>query len=276
MRVAVYPSVLYGSDFIVESINSILSHVDMVYVVMMEKPWGDTKGVTYKGEWVPWPEKFDDTREKLAVLNHPRVTVLETYKHSPFERWGFAFDLVRKSCKTRIDEVVFIDPDCVFRSDQATAVFDDDWAAHPEYQWASVPQIELWRTPAWQVDRARMMVSLHRGNLDLLVSNTEATRPKSYPLAGRVHNFGFACSPQNTLWKHLTAMSFAPVVGESEPNPRWYDVKWAGWEPGIGDLEPSIRCESAIGVPVPYDVAGLPASIKKRYDAGEWPTFTKG
>lgn len=272
MRVAIYPSVLYGSDFIVESIRSILLHVDLVYVVMMSKPWGNTTGVTYKGENVFWPEKFDDTREKLAAMNHPRVTVLESYKESPFDRWGFAVDLVRKTCKASIYEVVLIDPDCVFHADEAMKVFND-WANHPEYVWASVPQIELWRTPAWKIRRDRMMVSLHRGDLDLLSAPRYVVKPISHPLAGRVHNFGFCCSPQNTLWKHLVSCSFSPIVGESVPNPRWYDVKWLGWKPGIGDLEPSIRCEHAIGVPVPYDISALPTSIKKRYDAGEWPRW---
>lgn len=275
MRVAIYPSVLYGSDFIIESIASILSHVDLVYVVMMTAPWGNTKGVTYKGEWISWPERFDDTREKLTAMNHPRVTVLEAYKESPFDRWWFAVDLVRKTCKARIDEVVLIDPDCVFRADEAMKVFND-WASHPEYVWAAVPQIELYRTPAWQIDRKRMMVSLHRGNLDLLTPARSKTSflPTSHPLAGHVHNFGFCCSPANTLWKFLCSMAFSPIIGESIPNPRWYDVKWLGWKPGVGDLEPSIRCERAIGVPTPYDISRLPASIKQRYDAGEWPVFS--
>lgn len=276
MRIAIYSSVLYGSDFIVESIRSILPHVDLVYVVLMTRPWGGTSGVTYNGEWVPWPDKFDDTREKLAAMNEPRVKVVITYKDSPWNRWGYALDLVQTLCPG-ITEIVFLDPDCVFRDEDADMIFDD-WAAHPDFQWASVPQIELWRTPAWQIKRPRMMASLHRGDLSLISDEKRKQLgvkvPLSHTLAGRVHNFGFCCSPRNTRWKHLCSMAFSPVIGESIPNPRWYEVKWLNWKPGIGDLEPSIRCESSIREAVPYNIDKLPASIKKRYDAGEWPVFS--
>lgn len=273
MRVAVYPSVLYGSDFIKESIESILPHVDLVYVVLMTRPWGNTKGVIYQDKWVAWPDKFDNTREKIAELNQPRlVRTIETYKESPWNRWGFAVAIVRELCTPT--EILLIDPDCVFTTNNIEQVIAN-WQAHADYQWASVEQVELWRTPAWQIDRARQMVSLHRGDLNLLVSNTAETRPKSHLLQGRVHNLGFCCSPQNTLWKHLASMAFSPVIGESIPNPRWYEEKWLNWEPGVRDLEPSLRCESAISHAFPYDIDGLPASIKKRYDAGEWPLWER-
>lgn len=273
MRVAIYPSVLYGDDFIVESINSILPHVEQVFVVMMSRPWGDTDGVNYKGTWVPWPAQFDRTREKIAEMANPKVTVLESYKSTPWNRWGFGFECVAARCEG-ITEVMFIDPDCVFHDLEALRAFQD-WEAHPEYAWASVDQIELWRTPAWRVVRPRAMVSLHRGNLSLLVANTADTRPLSHPLQGRVHNLGFCCSERNTRWKHLCSMAFSPVVNESLPNPDWYERTWLNWHPTTNNknLEVSLGCEHAIPRAVPYDVSGLPASIKWRYDSGEWSTY---
>lgn len=267
MRVAIYPSVLYGDDFIQESIASILPWVNSVYVVMMSRPWGDTSGVTYKGEWISWPGKFDATREKIAEMANSKIEVIESYKHSPWNRWGHAAGLVLEKCSP--DEIMMIDPDCVFSDLEAARVFLE-WNNLTSAPWATPKQVELWRTPEWQVIRPRSMVSLHRGDLSLLVSNTEATRPKTHQLAGSVHNFGFCVSERNMLWKHLCAMAFSPIIGESLPNPDWYEKKWITWDPLINNenLEVSIGCESAIPKAVPYDVMQLPESIRWRYKLG--------
>ena len=279
--IAIYPSVLYGEDFIVESMASIRPYVSHIYVVLMKRPWGGTDGVMYKGEWVAWPEVFDRTRQRAALRDN--VTIIDADKFSPWNRWGYAVnDVVKPPPGT---EVLLIDPDCVFEEVQAVRAFND-WQAHPEYQWASVRQIELWRTPAWQITRPRAMASFHRGDLALLNSpdppdGKPRTTPTSYFLEGRIHNLGFCCSPANTRWKHLTSLAFSPIVGETGPNPEWYEKTWLNWKPGDENLEPSLRCESAIPYAIPYDVVQLPAAIKRRYLAGEWdwatiPHFTGG
>lgn len=269
MRVAIYPSVLYGADFVVESIRSILPHVDYVCVVMMQRPWGQTEGVSYKGRWIPWPARFDDTRTLVRSIRDDRVSLFESQKDTPWNRWGHGYDVVRGAFSKKIDEVILIDPDCVFHADEAKRAFAD-WEAHPEYVWASVGQVELWRTPAWQVHRPRSMVSFHRGDLTLLSHSTEQNRPVSHALAGKVHNLGFCVSEAAMRWKHLTALAFSPVVGESMPNVDWFEEKWLHWMPGVINLDVSVGTESSIPCAKPYDAAGLPESIKKRFDAGEW------
>jgi hypothetical protein len=268
MRVAIYPSILYGADFIRESVESILPYVDKVYAVLMQRPWGNTAGVVYKNEWIPWPARFDDTRERLADLP---VIPIETYKFSPWNRWGFAVELVREFCTP--DEIVLIDPDCVFSNEEGELTFAE-WDENP-YVWAQPKQIELWRTPAWQVTRPRSMVWLARNDLALInypdpPRDDRIERPKMQKLLGSVHNMGFCVSEQAMKWKHLTALAFAPVVNESLPNPDWFETKWLNWRPGMRDLEISIGCESGISEAVRYDTTELPMSIKKRYDAGEW------
>lgn len=276
MRVAIYPSVLYGADFLIESLESILPHVDGAFIVFMEKPWGGTDGVLAPdGEWVPWPKHFDDARERVSAMRDVRVEAVEAYKFSPWNRWGYATNLVRERLPPdAMREVLLIDPDCVFHRAEAERVFAA-WDAHTEHQWAHVPQVELWRTPEWQIQRPRAMASLHRGDLSLLWNSTEATRPKSVELPGVVHNFGFCVSESAMRWKHLTSMAFSPVVKESIPNPRWYEDVWLNWHPVTNNknLEPSTGSEGSVPRAVPYDPSGLPESIRRRLDAGEWRKY---
>lgn len=277
-RAAVYPSVLYGQDFIVESIQSILPHVEHVFVVMMAAPWGRTAGVAYRGEWVPWPKQFDATRERICALGDSRIEMIEAQKDTPWNRWGFGVnDAVRGGLGVDFDEVVILDPDCVFREDEARAAFAE-WGSRLDWQWAHCEQVELWRTPAWQIQRPRSMISFHRGDLSLLDSpdppgsRPQSPKPTSHLLPGKIHNLGFCVSEANMRWKFLTSVAFSPVVGESLPNQYWYEKTWLNWHPATNNrnLEISQGCESAVPCAVSYDVTRLPASILKRYLASEW------
>lgn len=261
MRVALYPSVLYGADFIIESIESVGRFVDAIHVVMMKRPWGGTNGVSYRNSWISWPDHFDETREKIASLRNPMVSVITAQKFSPWNRWGYAVSLLN----LKDDEVVILDPDCVFAADEAARAFAA-WDAHPEYQWASVPQVELWRTPEWQVERPRSMVSFHRGDLSLISDDVRRTRgvepPPMHALPGFVFNLGFCVSESAMRWKHLTACAYSPVIDESRPNPDWFDDKWRTWHPERNNrnLEISVGREGAIPCAVPY-LGAVPSEI---------------
>lgn len=274
-RIAVYSSVLYGADFIAESIQSILPYVDHVYVVMMYAPWGNTEGVKYKNEWIPWPTRFDDTIERVVAVQSDRVTIVGAQKATPWNRWGYA---VNDIVKTDADEVILLDPDCVFSKVEVHATFTD-WHTHPEYQWAAPLQIELWRTPAWRVHRQRQMVLFLRGDMSAInfpdPPGPPVTHPKIHTLSSNVHNLGFCVSESTMLWKHLTAMAFSPVVGESIPDPEWFEKKWLSWDPVTNNKNLDISLGGADGIPraVPYDVSLLPQSIMQRYIAKEWPTW---
>ena len=39
------------------------------------------------------------------------------------------------------------------------------------------------------------------------------------------------------LYKHLTALVFSKVIGDSEPDEKWYEDKWLNWEPETKNLE---------------------------------------
>ena len=269
-RIAVYPSVLYGEDYIVESIESVLPYVDRVFVVMMTRPWGETAGVVYQNLWVAWPGnrhgyKFDETRERVIAMNEPRVQILEAYKFDPWNRWGFGVnDIVREREGVVADEVVILDPDCVFSPDEAQKTFAE-WEARKEILWAQPQQVETWRTLNWEVTRPRCMVSLHRGDLSLLSTKDAKRRPLMHALKGTVHNLGFSVSEAAMRWKHLVSLAFSPVIGESLPNESWYEEKWLNWKPEVRDLEVSVGCEAAIPCARLYDTMPVPKSVKQRF-----------
>lgn len=264
--VAVY-RVLYGEDFIKESIQSILPHVDHVYVVKAEKPWGQTLGVTYKGEWVDWPEKFDNTREKVVELGSPKVTIIDDYWPTPMNQLTHIVnDLILPRCKP--ETVVFIEPDHVFTKEQAEKAFTN-WSLYSGVQ-ASTRQVELWKTPAFAIPERsnRTSVVFHRirGN-PMGSTGFNGASEGIHRLNACVHNLGFCISEKAMYWKHLTAIAFSKIVGDSPPNEGWYESRWLSWNQATNNsnLEISLGYEWAIPCAVPYEVSKLPESIQLKY-----------
>lgn len=265
--VAVY-RVLYGEDFIQESIRSILPAVDKVFVVKAEKPWGNTRGVTYKGTWVPWPDEFDKTREKVLALNDPKVEIIDDYWPTPKgQLTHIVNDLILPRCKPMT--VMFIEPDHVFSEEELEKTFFS-WSLYSGTQ-ASTRQIELWKTPAFRIHERpnRTSVVFHRvfGH-PMGDTGFNGASEQPYRLQGVVHNLGFCLSPQVMYWKHLTALAFSRIVGDSPPNEDWYEKTWLNWDlfRNNQNLEISQGYEWTIPCASPYDVQSLPESIKARYN----------
>lgn len=265
--VAIY-RVLYGDDFIQESIRSILPHVDQVYVVKAEKPWGNTDGVTYKGQWVSWPEKFDDTRDKVLALGEPRVEIIDDYWPTPKgQLTHIVNDLVLPRVKPL--DVVFIEPDHVFSEEQARRAFDA-WD-NSTFAQATTRQIEHWKTPLFQVPERSNRTSVvfhHLMGQPMGETGFNGASEGIPRLPAHVNNFGFCISEKNMYWKHLTALAFSKIVGDSPPNEDWYEQKWLNWHPETNNrnLEISLGYEWTIPKAVPCDASLIPESIKLRYE----------
>ena len=253
--VAIY-RVLYGEDYIKQSITSILPHVDHVYVVKTEKPWGGTTGVTYKGEWIDWPDKFDDTRSKVLALNSDKVTIIDDHWPTPLNQiTHIVNDLIIPRCDP--STVVFIEPDHVFTADQAELAFSEYKSLPAHITCAGTKQVELWKTTEWRVPERynRNSVIFYRINSDS-IGNTgfDGSRDNMHRLTAVVHNFGFCISERVMRWKHLTAIAFSAIIGDSRPNVDWFENKWLNWHPTTNNtnLEISQGFEWTIPHAEPY------------------------
>jgi hypothetical protein len=264
MRVAIY-RVLYGADYIDLSIKSILPIVDQVVVAKAERPWGTSAGVMWKNEWVKWPEKFDDTRERIMDMHEPAVEVVDDFWPSPKnQHQHIVNDLVLSVY--RADEVICIEPDHIF-TDAARNSAIAEWVSAP-FKQATTRMIELWRTPDWRIaERHRASVMFHRIHGKPMRDTSGdggQSGISSHWLQAEVHNLGFMMSEQTTYWKHLTAMAFSDEIHDAPPDPLWLD-KWLTWKPGVRDLEISLGGQHTIPEAFPYDSTELPPSVLKRF-----------
>lgn len=267
-KVAIY-RVLYGEDFIQESIRSVLPYVDRVFVIKAERPWGNTEGVNYNGVWVPWPEKFDNTREKIIEINDPKIEIIDDYWPTPKgQLTHIVNDLVLPKCKPF--EIVFIEPDHVFSEEEAKKAFDG-FSCYSGTQ-ASTQQVELWKTPAFRIPERpnRTSVVFHRiYGSPMGDTGFNGASEGIHRLSARVHNLGFCLSEKIMYWKHLTGLAFGSIIGDSLVNPEWYEKKWLNWDLATNNqnLEISLGFEWAIPNAYQYqELKELPKSIRDRYN----------
>lgn len=231
--IAIY-RLLYGEEFIEQSIRSILDHVTRVYVYYTNKPWTKPKGVMYRGEWVEFPAQFDKAAQVVRDMNEPKIRLINNYFPTPFNQFSYlVYETVRVFGP--VDEVLIIEPDMVMKK----------WPTGYRSP-SATPQTEWWKTDYKIPQRARP------GPIFLKppVSETGANGwPANMPVEwndGEADNYGFCLSDQAMYWKHLTAMAFSPKIGDSIPNPDWYEDVWLKWTPEMKNLEISLGRESAI------------------------------
>lgn len=270
--VAIY-RVLYGRDFIRESILSVLPHVDHVLVALAPRPWGTSTGVLYRGEWVPWPEKFDDTAERVEELRtrvpeaREKVVLVDDFWPSPTNQYGHLIhDIVAPRWGYPMDAVL-VEPDWVFREDQAKLAFAE-WCevAATGATSAMTRQVEIWRLApgaAWRISEREGRTTM----TFLRIPGPEPV-PESpmRHLEAIVHNLGFASSERTIYWKHLTALAFSQEIGDCVPWEGWYEERWRSWHPETNNknLEPTATLENKISCATPYDVGELPELIRAR------------
>ena len=264
---------LYGEDFIQQSIRSILSHVDKVFVFWTDRVWGDVIHCMYydrsngQPKRVVYPKQFDNVLDRVRELNDPKIVL--TYDHVKNNLGQFTHfvnDLILPNYP-RPDLIMFIEADHVFRKDQIAGAIDEFWDSG--LMVASTRQVELWKTPAYRVPERPNRLSVVLWNLtkvkgggNIPLTGRHANPPPSTPILQRsfVHNFGFCVSSESMYWKHMTAIGMAQAIGDCPPIIEWYEDKWVRWDlhKNNKDLEISQGYAHLIPYAEPYQSSELP------------------
>ena len=50
-------------------------------------------------------------------------------------------------------------------------------------------------------------------------------------------NLGFSFNINTMFYKHLMALSFSKVIGDSLPDENWFEDKWLNWKENTENLE---------------------------------------
>lgn len=271
MIYAVY-RLLYGSDFICESVRSIDPVCEKIFIFWTNRALGNCTSCIYKRQTVLFPEKFDNAIEKVQALNNPKIVLVEDYMENNKGQFTHVVNDLILPAYTKPNCILFIEHDHVFAEEQLANALREFHGSG--YVHASTRQIELWKTPFYCIpERKRLSCVLwNMKNIDTIPpTDRHANMFKGTPFLNntRVHNFGFCMSNEAMYWKHMTALGFSQKIGDSSPDPLWLD-KWLNWE--YTDPEKNSALEISLGYQAnikradKYDVKDLPRIIKEKYN----------
>ena len=279
MNYAVY-RILYGEDFIQESIKSIEPHMDKIFVFWTNKVLGHTTSCMYKGQKIRFPSKFDTVVKKIKDLKSKKVILVNDYVVNNDNQFTHLVNDIILPNYEKPDFILFIEPDHVFHENQIGASLEEFKGlvrSRPDLVHASTSYHELWKTPYyeaishprryrlgsiwWDMRNLKTVPKTHK--------HAQIPKPSTPPdfLQSYVHDFGFCVSPQTMYWKHMTAIGFSQKIEDTPPKESWYEDVWLNWHPDTcqGNLHMSVDYEYLIPKAEPYDVSKLPKLIKERY-----------
>ena len=263
MRTTAVYRVLYGEDFIEKSIRSLYDHVDEMVVFWADRPWGDPKSVMYKGDEIRLFYPFDGILERLYKLQEsmPKLKVIYDYFPTPKGQHQHLVELL----PTSTDIVVFMEPDMVFAPDNFRTILEyflrQDIPILPARVLAC-RQIELWKNYNWKIPFRDRPGPIFYNLNEYSDKKLPDTQFNGLPVNEAVcthqiytYNFGFCMSSDAMYWKHLTALAFSKIIGDSQPAEGWYEEKWMNWNPETTDLEISEKHRHLIPKAEPFQMS---------------------
>jgi len=226
MRVAFY-RVLYGDEFINASIKSIIDDVDKVVVFLADKPWGSVDRVTYLGETIKFPFKFDNVEEQVALLDSSKIEVVHKYMDTPKNQHKLLMDELDKMYKN-IELYIAIEPDMI----HTKGIIEN------EALFYTTRQIEFWRTYDYRIPQRDRPGPIYYKKVPRRTEFNGIPEEAIWVCKNErlVYNMGFAYGLKTMLNKHLTSLAFSAKIGDSIPNERWLEDVWLAWRLGSKNL----------------------------------------
>jgi hypothetical protein len=215
----------YGWEILSKSIELISNWADKIYVCYDPTPWYRSETVMYKGEVTKIIRPENDLLA-MDKFHCDKATVLERNFDTPKNQFGALFNELNEGHPT-----LLLEPDMVFKNYTALNALKDVQL---------FKQIELWKNEEWRIPaRNRVGPVLINTNASILThfSNVPVGIKNTYVEDEHVWNYGFCADYDLMLYKHLLALGFSSVIGDSIPSETWLDEKWHQWTPDTKNLE---------------------------------------
>ena len=257
MKWAIY-RIHYGLNFLKQSIDSIKDSVDRVFVIYSLDPWVKEYTINYLGEIFVMPVLHENVSEfmKWKYGEDKKIEYWRAEIPSPKNQFRQLYEMVCEKMEGVPEHVLFMEPDMVFYKPDVEKLFN-------ELETRDLPclgtlQIELWKNFEWRIplrDRIGPMIwSPQRYHTWETHFGTYQDNMQIISEDILNYNFGFCLDEKTMLYKHLTAINFSKVIGDSIPSQEWYRDKWLNWTPETTDIEIAERWKHTIPRAVIYNM----------------------
>jgi len=264
---------LYGTGYVKRAIESVLPHVDKVILVWGVVPFAGVNEWEHDGKVYKFPDRFDDLPEMVEAMDDPRVHVVWHHSQNPRNQWTeIVNDIVIP--KFGKPDVVMMGHVTHVWTERALAANLEEFGTS-RFKWANTWQVETYRqldyrisegfragVGFWNLEQAHRMPTT---GLDFNPAKIPLSRGPM--LGGRVHNLRYSQNLNIMFWRHLVVQAYVAQLGDSRPDPKHFEEKLLNWTPETRDIEMALAHKTTVPQAIPYDPSGLPASIKRDYDA---------
>ena len=259
MRWAIY-RIHYGTDFLFQSIDSILDSVDKVFVIYSLNPWVVKDTVNYLGNEIVMPKLHENVREFMFYHfnGESKISLLQREFSTPLNQFRIMYDMcVDISPSDDPEFVLFMEPDMVFYKPDVGQLFKELLEA-TNAPCVGTNQIELWKNKEYRIPERKRIGPMiwHLGRAPNFSTHFGTWHPQYQIVTDKIknYNFGFCLSEKTMLYKHLAAINFSDKIGDSIPSQEWYVDKWLNWTPETTDLEISAAHKHFIPKAEPFRI----------------------
>lgn len=242
----------YGTDFIKNSIKSIINDVDKIFIFYSVKPWIKTKTIFYKKRSIKFPKNPENVKKFLKenFSNNKKIIINNFECTSPKNQFGLLYNKAVEITKQKPKLLLFMEPDMIFGKNQIKLLkiefFLKFWL-----KYLIVKQIEIWKydmksknnhTYRIPLRSKRIGPVLWRINKKVNSINTNFggepfNNKKKFSHFVSILNLGFSFNKKTMFYKHLMALTFSKKIGDSLPDEDWYETKWLNWKKNSENLE---------------------------------------
>ena len=240
----------YGTDFIIQSVNSIINYVDKIFIFYSEEPWVKSDKINYKNKLIEFPKNPENVKSFLLKNFQSEKIIIKKYEcNSPLNQYGNLYDIAVNEDENKTKFVLFMEPDMIFGENQLellklelTLKF---WLKN-----ITTKQIEMWKFNLDNVDNFRIPLRKRRAGpvlwhinrnkkIQTEFSGCSSDKKKKFSSFIKTLNMGFSLNKETMRYKHLLAIVFSTVIGDSKVDEMWYDNKWLNWSPDTTNLDVS-------------------------------------
>ena len=256
----------YGIDFLKQSINSITKDVDKIFVFYSLNPWIKTDEINYRGSTIKFPQNPENVEFFLKKnLDNKKILLHKHECRTPLNQFGKLFHKACNIENTKPDYVLFMEPDMIFGDNQLKRL---KLELNLKFWNTSIiaKQIEIWKYDMKKQSRDTYRIPLRKKRIGPAlwkVNNKEIItqfgggslkNKNNFSTFIKILNMGFSFNKDTMLYKHLTAIVFSKVIGDSEPDENWYEDKWLNWEKNTKNLEISKGAQHLIKAAYRYTI----------------------
>ena len=109
----------YGTDFIIQSVNSIINCVDKIFIFYSEEPWVKTDKINYKSKLIEFPKNPENIKSFLLKNFQSEKIIIKKYEcNSPLNQYGDLYKIAANEDENKTKFVLFMEPDMIFGENQ--------------------------------------------------------------------------------------------------------------------------------------------------------------